>query len=302
MKILVVGDLHFKRTNIQAMEHVTQGILNLTDSWDIVVILGDINDTHDVAYMTPYNKSIEFLSQLSSKFPVYLLMGNHDRRNNIDFLSSDHFYNSVKLWPNITVIDQPTPVTVQGNRFTLVPYVPQERFMEALNKDKDWKQSCCIFAHQEFPKSFVSPVLIVSGHIHDYEERENLIYVGSPIQHSFIEREDKSVLELCVDKNSLSWKRIFLPVPLKKTVTVTVSELSKLEIPQGQETKLIVQGSREQLHRSEHVKELKKQGVPIAYRYSQEKLHADGNYRARLWKSVKGDAQMKKEFSTLFDA
>jgi predicted phosphodiesterase len=334
MQILAIGDLHFKRTNLPQLDIVVEKILQL-ETPDIYVLLGDINDTNDVAYMDPYNRIVRFVESLCKRAPVYMLIGNHDRRNNADFLSGEHFFNAFKHWPGVVVVDS-TFVTecrcTQSNERTLesqasdgvlltfVPYVPPGRLIEALDVDPRWRQSRVVFAHQEIRgvvyNGQVSTVgdkwqpsfpLIVSGHIHDYSHEKNVLYTGSPIQHSFSEKEEKFVVLLTVEKETLSWKNIALDVPVKRVVRLTADnmDLSRVDVQPSSDVKVIVEGTRGDLHdiaRQPAMKKLKEKGVVVAHRLvsSVPQLHSDGNFRSRLWAAVEGRIELTTLLNQLF--
>ena len=48
------------------------------------------------------------MSEIST---TYILVGNHDLINNQQFLSTNHWMNALKDWPNIFIVDKPTTLS-----------------------------------------------------------------------------------------------------------------------------------------------------------------------------------------------
>ena len=221
VKFVCIGDPHFKEDNIiearsiidKTVEYVKEADL------DFLVILGDLLDKHERYYEKPYNLAMEWLWKLQEVVPLFFVVGNHDLRNNKQFLTSAHAYNPCKAWPNITICDNVVIRDIKGMRFTFVPYVYPGRFTEALETSTEvWETSACIFAHQEFVGCTLSGTtistvgdkwdsdnpMIISGHIHDEhtlvpkdpEGTGYIHYVGALIQASFGEK-DNNAMWLC---------------------------------------------------------------------------------------------------------
>jgi DNA repair exonuclease SbcCD nuclease subunit len=252
MKVLVIGDPHFKKDNIPDMTKMCLSIYNVIENKqpDIIVILGDILHTHETIHQEPFSLAIKFLKKLSEYKPTYLLLGNHDLINNQQFCTENHPFIALKYWDNIKIVDSPIVEIICDKKFTFVPYVPNGRFREAIDK-VDWKDSACIFAHQEFygcqmgaKKSTTGDVfeenqLVISGHIHDFQILGNIIYTGTPIQHTFGE-SDKYVFEFIFsDKNS--YNQISLGIPKKKIIRINYCEINDLELEPGN-YKIVISG------------------------------------------------------------
>lgn len=148
----------------------------------------------------------------------------------------------------------------------------------------DWKDSTCIFAHQEFkgakmgaiisedgdPWSLDKP-LVVSGHIHNYDHlQNNIIYTGTPIQHAFGDRADKTVSWLTFGKDkSFTEERIDLGIPKKVMLAVNYEDIEDTTLPENAEVKVIVVGNTSQIKTAGKLSKIKKwlkQGVKVAYR------------------------------------
>jgi DNA repair exonuclease SbcCD nuclease subunit len=280
MKVLVIGDPHFKVKNGRETDLLLQGVKEIISLYDpyFIVVLGDILDRHELIHQDPLKRVYYFLKYLSSQKPTYLLVGNHDRPNNSVFLTDDHPFHSFS-WNNLTVVAKPLVEIIDKKKFTFVPYVEPGRFIEALNTiEEKWQDSMAIFAHQEFKGvkmgHFISikgdewpknNPLVISGHIHEYGQHGNIIYVGTPFQQAFDECADKGVSLFTFDKGYKE-ERLKLPIPPKVTIKIEASKIDNLEIKQNQETKVIIQGSSEDLkgiRKNNRVKELISQGIKV---------------------------------------
>lgn len=218
MRILAIGDPHFRATNALQTAAFTEEVAKIVsdiDDIDAVVVLGDILDRHDRVDLFPLHRAIHFLSEIRkalSSHPsggeakqLVVLIGNHDRPNNTTFLTDEHAFTSLKQWPNTIVVDEPKTLTVKKSVFMCVPYVPTGRFIEALEiKSKEWSRDVkAVFAHQEFrgcklgatvsrqgDEYPLNAPLCISGHIHEYSSpQKNIIYPGAPYSLGWVDRE-----------------------------------------------------------------------------------------------------------------
>jgi len=347
VRVLCIGDPHFKRKNVRDTDKMMHAILNLiiTRTIDFVVILGDVLDKHGTIHESPLSRATDFIRKIQNLLPTYVLIGNHDMVNNSVFLTSENPFNSLKYWDNTIIVDVPLQTIIGGHTFTFMPYVYPGRFMEAMNtmygynkepvslkrlealsklfsslddkeiegkwkelKDEitniqeklkseskeifqtpdysidDWKNSTCIFAHQEFKGSKMGAIisevgdewplsnpLIVTGHIHDYDKlQDNLIITGTPLQHAFGDRSDKTVsLFTFYPDKTFSEERIDLKIPKKVIMTVNYEDIENTVIPENSEVKIIIVGNTSQISISSKltkVKEWIKNGIKVAYR------------------------------------
>jgi DNA repair exonuclease SbcCD nuclease subunit len=134
LRVCVIGDPHFKVDNVTESQEMIDKTRDLVYKLkpDLIVCLGDILDRHEKIHVDPLSIATDFLSTLVDIAPTVVLIGNHDRPNNSDFLSSRHPFNAMKRWSNMTVVDKVIDVNIKGFRFVYVPYVPPGRFREAL--------------------------------------------------------------------------------------------------------------------------------------------------------------------------
>lgn len=289
VKVLCVGDPHFKRKNVNETNSMMTALVDVIKSKDpdFIVVLGDILDRHEIIHQSPLSRSVEFLNELRKYAPLYVLIGNHDLINNNVFLTDQHPFTALKYWDNVVVVDKPHYITTKGHTFTFVPYVYKGRFAEALSEEyiKDvWRDSSCIFAHQEFKGAKMGAIisddgdewplsnpLVVSGHIHNYDRlQNNILYTGTPMQHAFGDREDKTISYFLFDEDGeFTEERIDLGVPKKVMLVVDYDDIDTTSIPEGCDVKVIIVGNTSQINTSDKlskIKEWKKSGVKIAHR------------------------------------
>lgn len=162
--------------------------------------------------------------------------------NNRQFLTTNHWMNGMKEWNNTVIVDQVKKLCLDGNIFLFCPYVPNGRFIEALDTIGDWKSNvACIFAHQEFhgckmnaitsvegDKWDLSHPLVISGHIHERQTLQaNIIYTGSAMQHAFGENKKNIIAVVVFDHGSFDMKEVDLGLPRKKIVHTTVENIEE---------------------------------------------------------------------------
>jgi hypothetical protein len=341
----------------------------LRETPDFIVVLGDVLHTHDLLRLDPVCRAITFLQRLRDTSPhLYILIGNHDRPNNACYLTSEHPFTALKDWPHTTVVDQ---VITRSHMvrsigkvasFTFVPYVPVGRFEDALltvglstdpaknTAPIHLKQMSSVFAHQEFKGAKMGAIiseagdlwpvgapLCVSGHIHDYDELlYNLVYPGTPIQHGYADKPDKTISVLYFKISTTPYsdlstnldphhtqlsltrhQRITLGVPSKIHIRVSPEQLATYTPPIGAHVKITVEGDP-QVIRSvlllEHVKNLTRiHGIKIMIldtRKSSNTTNLDASFsrgrtsmpfRARLVNAVsQEDSEVQRQFSRLF--
>ena len=213
LKIIAIGDVHFKCSNIPEVDLFIYKITELVKEKkpDIIVIMGDVLDTHERIHTIPLNKAYEFIDNMRIHTKVYILVGNHDMCSNQEFLTENHWMNGLKKWNNVTIVDTVLDVEVEGLKFIFCPYVSNGRFEEALNTNDFYINNKndinIIFAHQEFRGckmgaidsidgdiwNILSPH-VVSGHIHSKQSpQSNIYYTGSAMQHAFGESENNTI-------------------------------------------------------------------------------------------------------------
>lgn len=273
-KILFIGDIHIKHTNIQDL-NILQDVISTCD-YDIAVVAGDVLDTHEKVDVQLMNRAYDLIKCLKSKTKTFVLVGNHDYINNQQFLSNNHWMNGMKEWSNVVIVDYPLKV----DDMIFVPYVFPGRFVEALSKIDDWKSVQVVFAHQEIRGckmgAFLSTdgdewkeewPLVISGHIHERQQpQRNVLYPGSIFAHAFGATEHVPSLSIfTIDPFSES--RTFLDIKIKKTLCLNVGDDIKSKNI-NTSTRFRIAGTKAQLDaykKSKQYDVLKKANVKVVF-------------------------------------
>ena len=238
LNILCIGDIHIQTGNTIEIKIFTEKLYEYikknNETIDIVVLMGDILHTHERLHTIPFNIANNMIEQLSKMKPLYILVGNHDYINNSQFLTDNHWMNCFKNKQNIFIVDKTMICNYNNLNVIMCPYVPDGRFVEALNLLKsttmfDWTKADCILAHQLFDGAKMGAIVaenvekwedsypyLISGHIHDKQRvQNNLYYTGSSMQHAFGESHDKTICLVKID-TSLQLEEIDLDLPKKQ--------------------------------------------------------------------------------------
>ena len=98
VKVLFIGDPHFKIDNIPEVEVFINKVTELTENKkpDFIVIAGDLLHTHERLHTIALNKAYDFIDKMRTISPTYVLVGNHDMCNNSQFLTENHWMNGLK--------------------------------------------------------------------------------------------------------------------------------------------------------------------------------------------------------------
>ena len=247
IKILFVGDPHFKIKNVEYIPLFTSRIVSIVESnkLDFVVVAGDLLDNHDRIDVEPLNLAINFVDALRKIIKTFVLVGNHDYKNNQQFLSDHHWMNALKKWDNVTIVDDIVDFMVNKTKFLFVPYVPPGRFVEAIETKipiKNINDFKVVFAHQEFYGCKMGPIeskcgdkwdekwsMVVSGHIHNKQwSQSNIYYPGSAMQHAFGQSTENTVSILTCHEDELDYEEVDLKMPKLTIKYLTVNDAMDL--------------------------------------------------------------------------
>lgn len=252
MKVLVVGDLHFKASNKLCEKFITEFDCK---GYDACILLGDIFHTHEKIAESCLNMVVRLFYKITKNCPLYVIVGNHDYKDSQQFLSDRHALVAFKEWKNVTVIDKPQIVEINSHKFTMCPYVTKGLFREAIDH-VDWKSTEMIFCHQEFLgvkmgsitsidgdpwKTSYPPV--VSGHIHDRQKLLNGVYYpGVPYDHGYGYNGKRVITSIeFFDEKSYKMKSIEMNLPRNKMLCMTVDEAKNMEFSKNDQYKVVLQ-------------------------------------------------------------
>lgn len=287
-RVLALGDLHIQPDNLADINVYLSQLRKYLASTrvDMIVILGDTLHTHEIVYSQCMNKMLDYIHLCQEFAPTYILVGNHEYISNQMYLNDNHPFVGWKGKYNI--VDRVKHVEVKGKNLVLCPYVPDGRFVEALNTGTfDWTIADCIFGHQLLNKAKMGAItakdvedwkpeypMLISGHIHDKQNiGENLHYTGSSIQVAFGEREDHTISMVTVDGKVTiaNIEEVNIYPPTKKTVYTDISRLKELKLPQEENTKikLSISGDAEEFKtfkKTTEYKDMIKKGVKVVFK------------------------------------
>lgn len=289
INIIAIGDQHFKVDNIPDVELFIIKITNLIEMRkpDFVVLLGDLLDTHERLHTIPLNKAYEFINNIRKISKTYILTGNHDMVNHLQFLTNNHWLNYLKEWENVFVVDKVLMDIIDDKKFIFVPYVAPGRFIEALNTlEEQWTNADCIFAHQEFHGCKMGAIIsiegdrwleeypnVISGHIHSNQKPQNNIYYpGSSMQIAYGENQNNIIASLTFDDYQKDYKleEIDLKLPKKKIIYTTLEDIDKINLERSQDkVKISICGDHNEyksFKKTKKYKQLVEQGIKVIYK------------------------------------
>lgn len=327
-RYLLVGDPHFQVKNLSDVDifiSEVKKLLNERKDIDTIVVLGDLLHNHQQLNVFPYNKALGFIKMLSEFHKVFSIVGNHDAYCNSIFLTDQHWQNAMKEWKNVKIVDD---VTIDGD-VILIPYVPDGRFIEALDLrlKNDWMKKKCIFAHQTISGAKMGAIIaenkdvwkkeyprVISGHLHDKQHLcdGKVYYTGSSMQHNFGETADKSLCIYDTEKDTI--EEVFLKLPTRKIVNISeenIKEISKqLEKIKSTTThvKIQIHGSNEFFNtfkKSTQYKDLVNKEYKIIYKPLKNNIEIKNetkkvDFKEILYELVKNNEDMKMIYKDMF--
>ena len=154
---------------------------------------------------------------------------------------------------------------------------------------------------------------IISGHIHDYDELQcNILYPGTPIQHAFGDRDDKTISWIEWNQDERTDERINLNLPRKAIIHLTCKEAMTYILPQeyaNSKVKMILTGTGPEVKTTMKLQSLRnwmKEGVKVVYKtIPNERQRTEGarvfmRYYERLYRSAQQRPEMLKVYRKIF--
>lgn len=241
---MLVGDLHYQPANLaHEAKPFTEKCIALVKKTapDFVVLLGDLLHTHGDIKVMAFNEVCRFIEGLSKMTKVFVLIGNHDYYNNSQFLTENHPFCPLKKWHNVVIVDNPIRYELGLHSFVFCPYVPNGKFVEALDmKCEKWSEADAIFAHQEFKGCKMGAIVsetgdvweekwpyVYSGHIHETQTVGKVRYIGSAMQHGYGDTTDKRIWKVVFSDGNHKITKIDLKLRQKKILHLPFENLEK---------------------------------------------------------------------------
>ncbi len=210
---LVVGDLHYKGSRLgKIMPKIEAEILRHVDDVKprMIVLLGDILDTHAKIGLEEHCRASQFILTLKSKCErVVVLIGNHDRVGNSNINEEIHAFVGFTMVPGITIVNKPT---VLNDDMAALPYVSKGTLMERVNEIENPKRFKLIFAHPDIIGASLTSTMqctegdvwpedypaLIAGHYHSRQQPfHNVYYIGTPYQTNFGEAPSNFLAYIC---------------------------------------------------------------------------------------------------------
>lgn len=245
MKALIISDLHLTDNPNEAYRW---DIFNWTKTTleegncTHLFILGDIFDKKDRHPAKIVNQLASTLMEISIKYPIYILQGNHD------YLLREHpFLSFLDHFDNITWISKPTTITIANLNMLWLPHSrnPVEEWETLFTQPFDF-----VFMHQSVIGCKVSNYYemncgldlawleakakcpIISGDIHVPQTIRSLTYVGTQHPVAFGDDYDCRALLLHTTTNKnvkmKTWELESLPISTIKRHSIIISNLDDL--------------------------------------------------------------------------
>lgn len=190
MKVLIIGDLHIKRSNLESSQALFGRVQKLMQDHDITVHLGDLYHDHGIVHARTQKVVTDFFHLVNSKF--YNIQGNHD-------ITPDHENSSLYVHDvgNDNIVQVMEPLYDSGNKLLFIPYLGNpKQFVNILESYPDAKIVFCHddFNGAQFDNGFYAPsgiepemasracpnATFIVGHIHKQQEFGRIWYPGTP--------------------------------------------------------------------------------------------------------------------------
>jgi DNA repair exonuclease SbcCD nuclease subunit len=227
-KVAILGDLHFGARSDSTL--ILEFLDRFLDEFFVaikrmgirtIIQLGDLFDRRKyIDFYTLESFRTSFEARLE-KYGIhaFVIVGNHDAyfRNSLKINSP----NLVCRSKNIHVIDKPTSIEINKQLIDLIPWICEDN-QELLEKMLMRPSSRYAFGHFEFEgfmmypgvpcthgikiDRFISYKKVYSGHFHTRGSRENVTYLGTPIDLTWSDCGDpKYFMTLDLETGQEEW-------------------------------------------------------------------------------------------------
>jgi DNA repair exonuclease SbcCD nuclease subunit len=253
MKVAIITDQHFGARNDSThfLDYYEKFYKDTfftklkEESIDTVLILGDTFDRRKYVnfYSLKRTKEMFFEPLREMGVKAFMLAGNHDT-----YFKNTNDVNSVRLllqeYNNITVIDSPTTIEVDGTAICMMPWICPENYDESINVINTTEADICMghfeiagFAmHRGMPSQeglsrdmFKKFDTVFSGHYHHRSAQDNIRYLGNPYELTWQDYNDTRGFHL-FDLASRDLKFIENPNVMFHRITYDDKEESITEI------------------------------------------------------------------------
>jgi DNA repair exonuclease SbcCD nuclease subunit len=286
MRLLLVGDLHITNKSITIIHQLARQLNEylIVNKPDALILMGDTLDNHGNINMSCHKLAVDLIRLWSQQCIVYVIIGNHDRPDNRNFLDDMHPFSGIDS-DRIIIVARVKVTTIRDIKIVLVPFVREGRFLEALmtaaEDDALWPspdhvgkleylQADLVMAHQSFQGGLldsgiegqhkdiwpINAPTLYSGHLHlRHKVRDNLNYVGTPYTIRYGEQGLKGLTLLDTMTSNILYKPLIkeyllpLKLPAKRIYNLTVPEANVFVLPDKDliQARIAVKGTHDEL-------------------------------------------------------
>lgn len=173
------------------------------------MFVGDMNNIKQAISTVIQNRQIDLMEEIAELTLVYIMIGNHDTpfKHNPKINS----LKSLGLIQGVQLVDEPVIVqTVKGESVMMIPWIfGKDNELKVIKEnDADYliaHTEIAGFHYEGVPVSdskhnqisdFAKFKRVWSGHIHKYQEKENILFIGTPFQTKKSEINNKNGIHL----------------------------------------------------------------------------------------------------------
>jgi DNA repair exonuclease SbcCD nuclease subunit len=187
---------------------------------------------------------------------IYVVLGNHDYTN-LNLVDHAFNFDANKIIKNLEIISK--SVRDLDDNLQFVPYMEDKSFgwVETGN-EKD----ALMFCHQPFTGFFYNVTSkvgetngvdvdkvkgfkkVIAGHFHSFQEKGNIIYLGTPFAHTFAEANEEKKIMVIDENREISYLSTKGILPQYYAFKVGLKELTqgkKFEYNQNDFVKFVVE-------------------------------------------------------------
>lgn len=208
-RIYILGDLHLgvKNASIEWSDIQSDFLVNsflksidedgFDPETDMLIQVGDWHHVRESTNVRIQGASLNVAKVLCEKFKrgVHVILGNHD----VYYKDQNDVHSLVgfnKIFDNFHIYESPSVLNVDSHKFLMLPWTEStDRFREILSK---YRRADYLICHADIKGARLGKTTklehgieynelssykrVYSGHIHIRQDRDNVLYVGTPYQ------------------------------------------------------------------------------------------------------------------------
>jgi DNA repair exonuclease SbcCD nuclease subunit len=234
--LLIVGDLHGKRSNVEIIESCLTQLFGICieKKVEALILLGDLLDGKAVVRVEAMNLYLKYLKL--SPVPVYILVGNHDYVNAIE--CKEH---SLEIFKDIGchVFEKGEEVEIGGINCVMEGYRSDSIVTAGNNPEKSiYFGHTEVKGYQEYggkpsevgidPVNLKNFKRVFLGHIHKQYDKDNICNVGTSFTTSFGESDEEKRVVI-YDTKTDTIESLQLDLPQHKTFQYSITDAQDIK-------------------------------------------------------------------------